>query len=124
MCSTALESVSSELVEENRLVITLRPLSAANVRGLTNSVAPAVITTSTAKPRWIRPRQSSAALYAAMPPATPRTTECCFSASRRGACTLVGFGRWFFHRGRESRNFVLHQAAPYLFHRNHRRFFG
>ncbi len=45
MCSTALESVSSELEEEKRPVITFRPVSAANVSGAMNCSAAAVITT-------------------------------------------------------------------------------
>ena len=45
MCSIALESVSSELAAENRLVIAFFPVRAANVSGRTNSSAAAVIST-------------------------------------------------------------------------------
>src|SRR5512141_316526 len=74
MCSIALDKVSSALAALNRLVSTLRPVRAANVRGRTNSSAERVITTCTANPRSISARESSAALYAAMPPPTPRAT--------------------------------------------------
>jgi len=62
MCSIELASVSSELAELNSPVITLRPVSAANVSGRTNYWAEAVITTSTVNPRSISARANSAAL--------------------------------------------------------------
>src|ERR687891_2436235 len=47
--------------------------SAENVASPTNRVAPRVITGTTWAPRSTRRRQTSMALYAAMPPDTPRT---------------------------------------------------
>src|SRR6478672_9254842 len=51
------------------------PDSAAHVGAPTNSSAAAVGTTVTSCPDSVRRRSSSQALYAAMPPATPRTTR-------------------------------------------------
>src|SRR5690606_32191724 len=54
---------------------TRRPVIPSKVAAPTNSRAPAVMTTSTVAPAVTRPRATSAALYAAMPPETPRTTR-------------------------------------------------
>jgi hypothetical protein len=62
-------------VRLNRSVNTGRPLRAWNVSAPTNSVARAVMQTCTVAPALMSRRTSSAALYAAMPPATPTTTR-------------------------------------------------
>src|SRR5207342_64812 len=56
-------------------VLTGLPDSAAHVAAPTNCRAAAVGTTVTSWPLSVKRRSSSQALYAAMPPATPRTTE-------------------------------------------------
>ena len=58
----ALESVSSELPEANKSVMTLRPVRAANVKGVMNRSAAAVSTTWTLNPRSMRARANSADL--------------------------------------------------------------
>src|SRR5580704_6719941 len=125
MCSIALERVSAE----KRLVMTLRPVRALNVRGRTNSSAARVMITLTVKPRVMRARASSAALYAAMPPPTPRARFILFPADggqvgnlphwRRtpAFCLLFGCGQVRgLLGGDEGQVFVLHQAAAHFFH--------
>src|SRR5262249_7338035 len=91
------------LAEENIPVMTFRPVRVANVSGRTNSCAPPVITTCTRRSRCTRARASSADLYAAMPPPTPRMTL--FGATaRRNLVRIL------------SQDFVLHQAPAHLFH--------
>src|SRR5262245_43907212 len=53
-------------------VITSCPLNVCSVRGVMNCRPPAVMMTCTSVPAFTRPRTISAALYAAMPPLTPR----------------------------------------------------
>ena len=63
MCSMALSRFASPPEESlNKSVMTFCPLSAANVRGVTNSRAPRVITTCTLNPSCCKRRTSSAAL--------------------------------------------------------------
>src|SRR5580692_1683424 len=73
MCSTA-ESIFGCSAEPapNMSVMTFSPESAAKVRGRINSWAARVMTTCTRTPRSCSSRTISAALYAAMPPLTPR----------------------------------------------------
>src|SRR5215472_14936263 len=72
MCSMALSRLAPSPEESpKRSVITFCPLSAAKVRGVTNSLAARVITTQTLWPSCCKRRTSSAALYAATPPVTP-----------------------------------------------------
>src|SRR5258708_7300677 len=72
----------------------------------------------------MRARHSSADLYAAMPPATPRTTlgSRGVAAARRSVGTFVrnlgGLGRWFVDWRRQPGDLVLHQTAAYLFGRD------
>ena len=61
-------------ISSQRLVITLCPVSEANVSGCTNLQAAAVITTWTSRACRCSARTSSAALYAAIPPDTPTVT--------------------------------------------------
>src|SRR5579859_3675106 len=69
----------------------------------------------------MRARHSSAALYAAMPPATPTTTlgSPVVSAARRSVGTFVwnlgGLGRRFVDWRCQPGDLVLHQTAPYFF---------
>src|SRR5262249_45420762 len=74
MCSTADSMLGSWAPSPNRSVMTFSPLRAAKVSGRTNSCAARVITTWTRTLRSCSRRTSSAALYAAIPPATPRAT--------------------------------------------------
>src|SRR5215831_13667535 len=73
----------------------------------------------------MRARHSSAALYAAMPPATPRTTlgSPGVSVSRRSIDTSLAlgcFGRRFVDRRSQPRDLVLHKAAPHFLGRDDR----
>src|SRR5713226_2315886 len=69
-------------------------------------------------------RHSSAALYAAIPPATPRTTlgSLGILASPRWVGTsaenLNGLGRRFLDRWRQPGDLVFYQAAPHFFGRD------
>src|SRR5437763_1408681 len=63
-------------VTRMRLPARSRPAdSAANVASPTNSRAPRVITTCTVAPDCVNRRRRYAALYAATPPVTPRSTR-------------------------------------------------
>src|SRR4030095_5256268 len=55
--------------------MTCLSVSARNVSGWTNSVACLVIATDTSQPDFCNRRITSTALYAAMPPDTPRPTR-------------------------------------------------
>ena len=82
MCSMA-ESIfgwdSLESPAANIPVITFSPDRAAKVRGRINSCAAPVMMTCTRMPRSCNKRVISAALYAAIPPHTPRATFIQFS---------------------------------------------
>src|SRR5579885_2624041 len=117
MCSMALSSVASAVEEPNMPVMTFCPVSAANVSGRTNSWACAVITTSTVCARSCSARASSAALYAAMPPVTPRTI---LIGSLR---LLIGRRILFFGGGRRIlRIYEGYQAAARFLNRHPRHF--
>src|ERR1700758_3576394 len=73
-CSMAESMFGSSVPASNMPVMTFSPERAAKVRGRTNSCAACVMTTCTRIPRSWRRRTISAALYAAMPPVTPRAT--------------------------------------------------
>src|SRR4249919_1451511 len=66
--------------------MTRRRVIASNVIGPTNRVAACVITATTSWPRFCRPRATSTALYAPMPPVTPRATR---------AMTVGEFASWW-----------------------------
>src|SRR5437588_5284295 len=72
----------------NTSVRTGLPESAANVASPTNLVAPAVITTCTSAPAWRSLLVRMAALYAAIPPVTPRRTRLPDSGDLLDADTL------------------------------------
>src|SRR3954471_13438495 len=74
MCSTAESIFGCSFPAENISVITFSPESAAKVSGRMNSWAERVMMTCTRIPRSCSRRTISAALYAAMPPETPRAT--------------------------------------------------
>src|SRR5579859_570171 len=77
-CATAMCSMAESMFgvcsspSENIPVMTFSPERAAKVRGRTNSWAALVMTTCTRMPRSCSRRTISAALYAAIPPVTPR----------------------------------------------------
>src|SRR3984957_16658773 len=74
MCSMALSTLAGAASSAaNISVMTFLPVSAAKVSGVMNSCAERVITTCTSSFSCCRRRTSSAALYAAIPPVTPRT---------------------------------------------------
>src|SRR5690606_10982605 len=70
-----------------------RPVSASNVTGPTNSRAARVSTTSTVAPSSVRSRASCAALYAAIPPATPRMTRRPCQGRRGASAPGIGWLR-------------------------------
>src|SRR6201987_900128 len=73
ICSIALSTFAGAASAAlNMSVMTFWPVSAANVSGVINSCAARVITTCTASFSCCKRRTSSAALYAATPPVTPR----------------------------------------------------
>ena len=79
--------ISASCAASKRSSATGAPDSVCSVSGAMNLVAASVITTRTVAPALTNRRQSSAALYAAIPPVTPRTIR--LPATRASAAAPV-----------------------------------
>src|SRR5690349_8214494 len=96
MCSIAESRLGCSPPESHNPVITFSPERAAKVSGRTNSCAAAVITTCTRIPCSCKRRTTSHALYAAIPPQTPRATFMSFIVV--GELEGEPWHRWFAKR--------------------------
>jgi hypothetical protein len=81
--------ISASDAGSNRSSATAAPDSVCSVSGVMKRVAASVITTRTVAPAFTYRRTSSAALYAAIPPVTPRTTRRCASGASPPAAIVV-----------------------------------
>src|SRR5215475_6148057 len=117
MADSRFASPPSEFAKTS--VMTFWPLSAANVRGVTNSRAARVITTCTVCPASCRRRTSSADLYAATPPVTPRVMRMDGSHGLLAPLSVL-----FVFRGHGIDKVVLDQTLVHFFARDARGFLG
>src|SRR5215471_3655799 len=119
ICSMADSKFASPPSEfAKRSVMTFWPLSAAKVSGVMNSRAARVITTCTVCPSSCRRRTSSADLYAATPPVTPRVMRMEHSRALLAPLTAVLFVLCRHQVG----EFVLDQTLIHFFARDARSF--